>query len=90
MKNVYAHTDPGSDYPGFVSVKEAGAGLSVMVRSPRCEDGSCGSVAALTLAPAEVDRLGDALQKWRKARKRSGTIGAHPSPRLGSVVADTP
>lgn len=68
MKNIYAHTEPGGSYPGFISANEAGPHLSVTVRSPRGDDGACGAIGAIELSPGEAEALGQALIAWAKER----------------------
>lgn len=56
-KNLYAFTEPGGSYPGFVSVNDEGDGsVSVTVRSSP-EGGREGPMATLKIPALDVSRL---------------------------------
>lgn len=71
MNNIYAHTEPGSNYPQYVSINSRGhGGLSVTVRGPRQvfgEDGeinAAGNTASMELSREQAREMQLALQRY--------------------------
>ena len=62
-ENIYAHTASGTDYPEFISVNETDdpETITVLVRSPRKEDGACGDTAQIALTMGQADELAGAV-----------------------------
>ena len=57
-ENIAAYTAPGASYPPYISVNWKGDEVTVTVRSPAKEDGSCGSDAIIELTATEAARIG--------------------------------
>jgi hypothetical protein len=63
-KNIFAHTDPGCNYPQYVSVNREESGeVSLTVRSAAWGDGTCGDTATVVLPPDVLLRLAQDLLK---------------------------
>lgn len=57
-KNLAAFTSSGCNYPSFISINEfEHYFVSITVRAPRKEDGSCGDIAAIVLSANEFVEL---------------------------------
>jgi hypothetical protein len=48
-KNIFAHTEPGADFPAYLSINAVGNKVDITVRSPK-ERG--GATATITLSEA--------------------------------------
>lgn len=57
LGNIYAYTAPGGSFPEFVSVNNAGGGVSIVVRSIKAPDGKAGDTAAIVLSYDEFTNL---------------------------------
>jgi hypothetical protein len=60
-RNLFAYTAPGVNYPEYISINFEDGHLSVTVRNPAKEDGSCGETASVTLPVGESNILADAI-----------------------------
>lgn len=48
-ENLFAHTEPGSNYPAFISVNKTDSDtVEVTIRAKAKEDGSCGDTSSIT------------------------------------------
>jgi len=64
MKNLYAYTVPGANYPAYLSVNEDPHGnVTITVRSTALEFGVCGPTAEITLTAKQVVALVASLTK---------------------------
>ena len=63
--NIFAHTDPGCNYPQFLSVNlEETGDISITVRSAAWGDGTCGATAAVVLKPEQLYELARTLYSF--------------------------
>jgi len=64
MKNLYAYTVPGANYPAYLSVNgDPHGNVTITVRSTALEHGVCGPTAEITLTPEQVNTLVASLIK---------------------------
>ena len=62
-ENIFAYTEPGCDYPQFISVNREESGeISITVRSAKWGDGTCGDTAAVVLSPELLSKLKQSLE----------------------------
>jgi hypothetical protein len=62
-ENIFAHTDPGTNYPQYVSInKEEDGKISLTVRSAVWGDGTCGATATAVLSLETVRKLAQSLE----------------------------
>ena len=62
MKNLFAHTASGANYPAYISVNEGDYGdVMITVRSGAYELGVCGPTADICLTKEQAEELGRAL-----------------------------
>jgi len=59
MKNLFAYTAAGVNYPPYISVNEADHGdVTITVRSVAYKMGICGPTAEITLTAEQAKELG--------------------------------
>lgn len=60
MKNLYAYTEPGSDYPAYISINDMGVGQPI--RLTVREQGNGGRTqASIDLTPEQLEHLATEL-----------------------------
>lgn len=70
VKNVWAYTAPGADYPQFISINEVTGNLIVTIRGPNRvfgEDGEFidgGEIVAIELDAKKASSAIAALNRW--------------------------
>lgn len=65
QRNLFAHTEPGSSYPEYLSLNEIDGTIVLDVRSKNPPDGN-GLTARIALAPGLAQELGMALIRAAK------------------------
>jgi hypothetical protein len=77
--NLAAYTAPGCKYPEFISInKEENGNISVTVRSPRKDDGSCGDIACIEMDEPHFDILLNYFQlKLDESKLSANQLEAH-------------
>lgn len=63
MKNLFAYTAPGCNYPEFISVNREVNQTEVIVRSAAWGDGTCGNTASIKLTPEQVTEPIESLRR---------------------------
>lgn len=62
MKNIFAYTAPGSNYPETLSINEQDDGsVTIDVRAPASAHGSCGDVVRMSIPQEQLLNLAEAI-----------------------------